>query len=93
MCVHTNCIRHGHLPDGGRKCRDAATTDAAATRAELMRLAAAAAAGERAAAVLRLREDGLRLGALGVHRGGPLGGPCALARSLHAVVAPGAPLH
>ena len=56
-------------------CRETAATDAASARAELMRLAAAAAAGERAAAVLRLREDGLRLGALGVHRGGPLGRP------------------
>ena len=59
----------------GALCRETAATEAARTRTELMRLAAAAAAGDRAAAVLRLREDGLRLGALGVHRGGPLGRP------------------
>lgn len=73
-------------------CRDTAATHAAAARTELMRLAAAAAAGERTAAVLRLREDGLRLGALGVHRGGPLGRPCATARSWEAAMPLRAPL-
>ena len=75
----TNTTRHSPYSKLNLIRRETAATDAARARAELMRLAAAAAAGERAAAVLRLREDGLRLGALGVHRGGPLGGPCALA--------------
>jgi hypothetical protein len=51
---------------------------------ELARLAAAAAAGERAAAAARLREDAARLGAPGLQRGGPLGAPPAPARPLAA---------
>lgn len=57
------------------KHKAAAAKQDAASRQHLQRLALEAARRERESSLLRVQDDGVRLGSLSVMRAGPIGGP------------------